>query len=57
MDLGRKIKSSRLYDRVQTSAGRYLYAVDISSDKEIDNTLMKWIQEAFERKQIKAEPV
>lgn len=55
--LGRKINSNRIYDRVQTSANCYLYGVDISSDTEIDNTLMKWIQEAFERKQIKAEPV
>ncbi|MBN8673736.1 MAG: hypothetical protein J0L56_06355 [Chitinophagales bacterium] len=52
--LGREIKSNRIYDRVQTSAGCYLYAVDICSDKEIDSMLMKWIQAAFERKQVKA---
>lgn len=55
--LGRRIKSSRIDDPVQTSASRYLYAVDIYADEEIDIPLIKWIQEAFEIKRIKAEPV
>jgi len=55
--LGRKIKSSRVHDCVQTSANRYICSVDVSSGEEIDDALMKWIQEASELKSLKAEPV
>lgn len=55
--LGRKQKSNRMHDCIKTSAGRFLYSVDISSDEEINSTLLKWIGQAFERKPKKAEPV
>ena len=48
--LGRKIRSSRIHDYIQTSANRYICSVDISNREEIDAALMKWIQKAIEIK-------
>jgi hypothetical protein len=53
--LSRKIKSNRINQSVQLSANRYLYFITISTEAEIDMTLMKWIEEAHDKKHMKAE--
>jgi hypothetical protein len=53
--LNRKIKNKRIIQSVQMSANRYLYAVDIMKEEDIDEELMAWIQEAHDKKREKAE--
>ena len=55
--LSRKLNSQRINQFVQMSAHRYLYAIDILTENEIDDELMKWIEEALEKKHSKAEAV
>lgn len=55
--VGRKIKSGRIHDCVQTSANRFIHSVDIGSGEEIDDALLDWIQEAYEIKKPNAVPV
>lgn len=52
--LSRKIKSKRINQYVQMSALRYLYYIDIEKEKDIDEALMEWIQEAHDKKSEKA---
>jgi Domain of unknown function (DUF5655) len=51
--LSRKIKSNRINRYVRMSAHRYLHYTDIVSNDEIDKELMEWIQEAYDKKDIK----
>ncbi|CAD5265368.1 MULTISPECIES: DUF5655 domain-containing protein [unclassified Imperialibacter] len=44
--LNREIKSERLHKEAKLSAHRYLYLVEIKSDKDIDKELLQWIHEA-----------
>jgi len=53
--LSRKIKNKRIIQSVQMSANRYLYAVDIIKEDDIDEALMAWIQEAHDKKREKVE--
>ncbi|MFM9911687.1 MAG: DUF5655 domain-containing protein [Chitinophagaceae bacterium] len=48
--LARKISNKRLKQPVQLSANSFLYFVNISSEDEIDGTLLKWIKEAYKRR-------
>lgn len=52
-----KIKSKRINQDIQISAHRYLYYVDITEEDEIDEELMKWIQEAHDKKSEKVETI
>jgi Domain of unknown function (DUF5655) len=52
--LGRKIKSKRINQSIQLSANRYLYYATISTTDEIDDTLIRWITEAKNKKTEKA---
>jgi len=52
-----KIKSKRINQYIQISAHRYLYYVDITEEDEIDEELMKWIQEAHDKKSEKLETI
>ncbi|MGE5106668.1 MAG: DUF5655 domain-containing protein [Sphingobacteriales bacterium] len=55
--LNRKIKSKRITRHLQMSAHRYLYALDIFNEDEMDKELMEWIQEAHDKKSRKTETV
>jgi hypothetical protein len=46
--LTHKLKSNRIKQFLQISANRYLYQVDISTEDEIDEKLVNWIQEAHD---------
>lgn len=48
--LDRNIKRKRVKQCVQMSAQRYLLVIDIVSEDDIDNELMEWIQEAYDKK-------
>ena len=48
--LTRKIKSNCINQFLQISANRYLYYVDISTEDEIDEKLLDWIQEAHDKR-------
>jgi hypothetical protein len=52
--LPEKKESVRFIDSLQMSAHRYLYYVDISSGEEIDKELIKWLNEAYEEKNVTA---
>jgi hypothetical protein len=51
--LSRKIKSKRIGQFLQMSAHRYLYVVDIFNEDDIDEELLKWIREAYDKKREK----
>jgi hypothetical protein len=53
--LSRKIKSKRIVQSLQMSAQRWLYVIDIMNEDEIDEGLLQWIQEAHDKKLVKAE--
>jgi len=55
--LSRKINSKRISQCIQLSVNRFLYYMNISTEDEIDLTLMKWIEEALEKKSKKTEIV
>ena len=46
--LNREIKSKRIKRRIQMSARRYLYFVDVIKQEEIDKDLMGWLRQAYE---------
>jgi len=48
--LDRKIRSNRINRFVQMSAHRYLFAMSIMKEEEIDTELIQWIQEARDKK-------
>lgn len=48
--LNHNIKSERIHKSVQMSTHRYLYFVDITTENEIDEKLIQWIQEAHNKK-------
>lgn len=48
--LSRKIKSNRIASEIKMSAYRWLYVVDVYQEDEIDEELLEWIKEAYEKK-------
>lgn len=48
--LDHKIESKQIKKYTQMSANRHLYYINIISEDEIDGELMKWIQEAYNKK-------
>jgi hypothetical protein len=47
--LGRKLGNGRINKAFKMSANRYLYAVDVDDEEEIDDQLLKWIREAHDK--------
>lgn len=47
--LTQKTKSKRFVRESQLSASRYVYFVDISGKEDIDEELMRWMQEAYDK--------
>lgn len=47
--LSRKIKSKRIAQYLQISANRYLHYIDIHTEDEIDEELIEWIEEAYNK--------
>jgi hypothetical protein len=48
--LTRKIDHQRFVSGFQMSAHRYVYYIDIKQEEEIDQQLLDWVQEAYEKK-------
>ena len=48
--LSRKLESTRVKRFLQMSAHRYLYYVDICSPDEMDDELIEWNKESYDRK-------
>ena len=48
--LNQDLKSKRIKKSIQMSANRYLYYIEIINEDEINDELMKWIQEAHDKK-------
>ena len=46
--LSSPLKNERFSQYIQMSAHRYLYYVDITTVDEIDDELMRWVQEAYD---------
>jgi hypothetical protein len=55
--LSKKPKSTRVKRFVQMSAHRYLYYVDIFLPDEIDDELIEWVKESYDRKPERAKAV
>jgi hypothetical protein len=55
--LSRKLKSKRIDHLFQMSANRYLYAMDILKEADIDEELIGWIKEARDKKRANAAAV
>lgn len=51
--LSRKIQSDRIRKVVPMSTHRYLYVVDVMSEEDIDASLLAWIHEAYDKKNVK----
>jgi Domain of unknown function (DUF5655) len=49
-NLNRRMEHERIDKFVQMSANRALYFIDINAEDEIDETLMRWIEEAYSPK-------
>lgn len=47
--LSRSVKSARFHQAVQMSVHRFLYYVDIKTPVEIDDELVQWLQEAYDK--------
>ncbi|MCX6776530.1 MAG: DUF5655 domain-containing protein [Candidatus Micrarchaeota archaeon] len=45
-----KLESSRIDKFSQYSANRYMYSIDIKSEKEIDRELLSWLRQAYNLK-------
>jgi len=48
--LHQDLKSKRIKKSIQMSANRYLYYIEIINEDEINDELIKWIQEAHDKK-------
>lgn len=48
--LNHKLENKRIKKSIQMSAHRYLYCIDVINENEINQELMKWIQEAHNKK-------
>lgn len=48
--LSRKIRDKRIVQEVKMSANRWLYLIDINKEDEIDEELLEWIKEAYDKK-------
>ena len=45
--VSREIKKSRVKDSTRMSTNRYLHAVEITKEKDIDKELLTWLREAY----------
>jgi hypothetical protein len=49
--LTRKINHQQFVKDFQMSAHRFVYYIDIKQEEDIDQQLMDWVQEAYEKKE------
>jgi len=47
--LSRKLESERIIQSVKMSPNRYLHYIEITNENEIDEELMKWLTEAYNK--------
>lgn len=48
--LDQRLKNKRIKKSIQMSANRYLNYIDIINEDEINDEIIKWIQEAHDKK-------